>query len=168
MSLRLIGRKVVSLREAAEWTLHAFRFLPAIVVVAGLGQIIAWSIDRKAPFQVVKGQIVPPAYPGGVLRIDGVVKRDLSRSCDLEVTQWVEDANGYRHYLNPVAMRADSIRKLEELTPGRTQYAAAIPPTVNIGPAVYHAESRYACNPVHEIWPISIITRISFTVEAAP
>lgn len=163
-----IGMRVNQWRCSLEWAMHAFRWLPAVIIVIGAGQTIAWAINRTPPFTVLEGRIIPPAIPGGVLRIDGVVKRDLSRDCDLEVTQWVEESAGYRHYLNPVAMRAESIRKLEEISPGRTQYAAAIPPTVKPGPAVYHAESRYTCNPVHLLWPISIITRIPFNVETPP
>lgn len=157
---------VMLFRERVNNLLYAFRLLPILVISIALAQIFAWAFDREPPFVVIDGHIEPPAVPGGVLRITGAVKRDISRNCDLEVTQWVEDSSGYRHYLNPVAMRSDSIRKLEEISPGRTQYAASIPSTVKIGPSVYHAESRYVCNPVHFVWPVSIITRIAFEVEA--
>lgn len=155
--------------RAVKWLEHglsALRWIPTVVVVLACGQIVAWAMDRKSPFIVMDGYITPPAHPGGVLRINGKVKRDLSRDCDLEVTQWIEDSNGYRHYLSPVAMRSESIRKLEEFSPGETHYAAPIPPTVHPGYAIYHAESRYSCNPVHELWPITILTRIPFEVVA--
>jgi hypothetical protein len=156
------------MKARIEHAMHVLRWLPYSVIFLALFQVALWAADRRPPFTVLEGTIVPPTVAGGVLRIEGKVIRDLTRNCNLFVTQWVEDRVGFRHYLASVEMQAESIRKLEEISPGLTRYAPALPPGIPAGSAVYHAESQYACNPVHALWPITIITRIPFTVEAKP
>lgn len=154
------------MRARIDSLLHAMRWLPYSVIILALLQVAVWVVERTPPFKVIKGTIIPPTVAGGVLRIEGQVIRDVSRNCNLFVTQWVEDSVGFRHYLASVEMQAESIRKLEEISPGVTRYAPALPPGIPAGPATYHAESQYTCNPVHLAWPITIITRISFIIEA--
>lgn len=146
--------------------LHTLRWLPYTLIIVALIQVAVWAADRTPPFKVIKGTIIPPTVAGGILRIEGQVIRDVSRSCNLFVTQWVEDSFGFRHYLASVEMQAESIRKLEEISPGVTRYAPALPPGITPGPATYHAESQYTCNPVHSAFPIVVLTRIPFIIEA--
>lgn len=144
--------------------LARFSWIPVLAIIAGLVMSLIWAADRSAPFVVKSSRVIPPVVAGETAKIEGEVWRDISRSCDLEVRHWIEDSAGFRHYLPNVQMASESIRRLEQISPGITRYTMAVPVAFAPGKAIYHAESLYTCNPVHMIWPISVITRISFDV----
>lgn len=144
--------------------LARFSWIPVLAIIFGLFMTLVWAADRSAPFVVKHGRVIPPVYAGDSAKIEGEVWRDTARNCDLEVRHWIEDAAGFRHYLPNVHMASESIRRLEQISPGVTRYTMAVPAAFISGRAVYHAESLYVCNPVHLIWPISVITRINFDV----
>lgn len=152
--------------KTSNWA-YRMLWVPATIILVASLQSVIWAFDRDPPFLVKAAGITPPSYPGGPLLVQGDVERDISRDCNLETHHWIEDSRGYRHYLPVVVIPAESIRRLEqEISPGRTAFSAVIPLTITLGKAVYHAENRYICNPVHLIWPISVITRIPFEVTA--
>lgn len=144
-------------------------FVAYSVIVALTIQVLIWAADRKPPFEVITSQVTPPSYPGGQLLIEGEVKRDLSRECSFVGEHWIEDAKGFRHYLQPVAMGVDAIKRTDQVSPDYAKYAVPIPEAVPVGKSIYHVTQRYACNPIHlRAWPIEVETRIPFTLEARP
>jgi len=144
--------------------LARFSWIPVLAIIFGLVMSLVWAVDRSPPFVVKSARVIPPVRAGDTAKIEGEVWRDPGRACDLEVRHWIEDSSGFRHYLPNVHMASDSIKRLEQISPGVTRYTMAIPPAFTAGSAVYHAESLYFCNPVHLIWPISVITRLTFDV----
>jgi hypothetical protein len=152
--------------DHASW-LQRLSWVPVSLIIYAAVQTTVWVADREPPFHVLSSRVIPPSIPGAALRIEGQVWRDTSRHCDAEVHHWVEDHLGFRHYLQTVNIPAESIHKLEtDISPGQTKFSAQLPLSVAVGPAVYHAENRYICNPVHVFWPVSVITRIPFEVSA--
>jgi hypothetical protein len=152
---------------SASDLLNRLMWLPKATIIVGLVAMTYWAFDRKPPFVVHSARVVPPSIPGGALLVEGEVSRDVSRPCDLTVHHWVEDSQGYRHYLPVVQMPAESIKRLEQsISPGRTKFSTMLATAVPFGAATYHAENQYVCNPVHVLLPISVITRIPFTVTS--
>lgn len=144
--------------------LHTLLWIPSLVICLAVVQIVVWAADREPPFKVLNGEVVPPTNVGGVLKIRGDIRRDVTRGCSLTVSHWIEDRVGFRSYLPIVEMSADSLIRLEELAPGKTRFSNMVPHSVAPGAAIYHAENRYVCNPIHLIWPIVVVTRLPFEV----
>lgn len=162
----MLGPHQASERQSAHigW-LQRLSWIPVSVIIVATFMSAIWVSDRKPPFVVKTSVVVPPSVPGGPLLVEGDVERDIGRDCNLETHHWIEDSRGYRHYLPEVIIPSESIRRLEEsISPGRTKFSAQIPSTISLGKAIYHAENRYVCNPMHVVWPISVITRIPFEV----
>lgn len=144
--------------------LHTLLWIPSLIICLAVVQIVVWAADREPPFVVLDGGVVPPANVGGILKIKGDIRRDITRGCSLTVSHWIEDRVGFRSYLPVVEMSAESIAKLEQIAPGTTKFSNMIPYSVATGSAIYHAENRYVCNPTHVIWPIVVVTRLPFEV----
>ena len=147
-----------------DTVLRQLRWLPIAVIAVATIQTTIWFAEREPPFHVIEGKVIPPSTPGGVLRVDGKVYRDLNRDCYVRIMHWIEDSKGFRHFLPTLGLTNESIQRAERITPGQTKYVHQIAESVATGQANYHAENAYICNPTHLVWPIVVVTDIAFEV----
>lgn len=153
------------MKTKIDYWLQRLRWIPLLVLFMAAVQVIIWAAEREPPFHVIKGEVVPPTKPGGTLRIEGDVYRDISRECYVTIIHWIEDSAGFRHFLPSIGLTHESIKRTHAMTPGKTKYVARVQPDVPLGPAVYHAENKYVCNPWHlVVAPIVVVTDLAFEV----
>lgn len=133
----------------------------ALAVLAGwLGQMVG---DRDPPTVITHVEVnsVKP-WPGGEVHVRYNVRR--FRQCATRVERVLYDA---------VQLRVPLPTREFATSPGPTgdDYAVAvpIPTTVTPGPATYRIITSYACNVLHNLFPIIVQSPdVHFTIEAAP
>ena len=132
-----------------------------IVSALGLGLMIA---DDEPPF-VMLGYTTEPVRPGGVLRVDADVRRDLGRECSATFSRHMIDATGTRIDLAGTRhMTADAIRGLDAASPGKLRLALPIPAYAAVGRAVLVTPLIYECNAWHGLRPIQTTAALAFEV----
>jgi hypothetical protein len=136
-----------------------------LLVLSGIGAA-SLMLDDKSPFTMLEYR-VGAVKPGGVLRIEATVKRDLSRKCSVEFSRHVFDSLGTRHDITPETMMTSAaLEGLEKATPGRLVLAVQLPPHIALGKAQLVTPLVYQCNAWHAVKPIESTMVVTF--EVAP
>ena len=150
---------MTSLLERSAWLAWA------LIVLSMIGA--AWMIaDTDPPFRMLSYESTP-ARPGGILRVDAVVQRALSRRCSVTFSRHLFDSEGTRIDISPaVVMTADALEGLDRAAPGQLRLAISIPAHTLPGPARLVTPLQYQCNAWHAIRPIE--TTIVMVVEISP
>lgn len=123
------------------------------MVALTFGTFGMFIADRTPPTTVYDVQVLTPQVPpGGTLKVKYTVYR--ARSCATQVERILFDHQRVRHALEDLEFKA---------APGplgTDSYISAvpIPNTFTRGEARYRVLTTYRCNPVHSIWPITVLT----------
>lgn len=152
--------------DSPVWVyLERLRFIPLLIIFAGIGMMLAWSADRSVPFRVLN-YIAPPVKAGGVLTIEASVQRDLSRDCSVQLSSHIIDSKGVRwDLLATQHVTPEGIREVEKHSPGKLVRHLQLPPGLAIGDAVLQSSNTYRCNPVQEaFFPIYGYEEFKFKV----
>lgn len=134
----------------------------AVVIQAGV-----WAFDRTPPYEVLSPVLVFNGPPGGSVKFQAKVRRDLDRDCSVEFMRYIIDGAGARHDLpnDPRHLSAEGIRKMaEQMGLDRLILSVAIPIDATPGPSVYGTELEYTCNPIHVFKPITVTSLFRFVI----
>lgn len=147
-------------RIMRRWVWLPWLFLAGITV-----QVAVWAFDREPPFRLIS-YTAAPVRPGGVLRIEGIVKRDLARECSMVGSRYYVDAAGVRYDIGGgQTMTAKAIASLNAAAPDRLLQAHQVPAYIATGPAKLVTTMAYSCNILHDlIRPIPVDLVIDFQV----
>lgn len=134
------------LADKYRWVAHIFLWL-------GVASF-AWLIsDRDPPFDVVR--VYPAeARAGEYVFIEADVQRDMTRLCSVDYSRRLYDSNGTRFPVESGSMDEDSIRELEQRSPGKLRIAVRLPEVMATGHAVLETNREYTCNKAHKWAPI--------------
>lgn len=122
-----------------------------------------WVGDRTPPIIIESVSVVTPSVPpGGELKIRYTVNR--VRSCGTRVQKLISDVTGKYE----IAEEQEILANLRPL--GNDSYISSttIPKNFELGRANYRSARRYDCNPVHVVWPITVLVAdVYFMIEGA-
>lgn len=122
----------------------------AILSISG-AQVAWWALDRSPPFETIS-VTAQPVRPGGILLIDGKVRRDLDRDCSIVASRYMIDSHGTRHeIMGLTTMTPEALRKMDAMAPGEVHMALRIPDYVPSGRAQMVTALAYSCNPLQDI-----------------
>jgi len=140
-------------------------WLPWIFLVGLTIQLAVWALDREPPF-VMLSYTATPVQPGGVLHIDGIVRRDLGRRCGMVGSRYILDSGGIRYDMGgPGMMSASALDRMNAAAPNELHQAYLIPAYIRPGPATMTTTMAYSCNILHDlIRPIPVDVVIAFEV----
>lgn len=135
-----------------------------IASAIALAQLLSWTLDREPPFRRISAT-ASPTRPGGTMRVDAVVWRDLTRYCSITYGRYLWDSTGFRHVIVDGGIVSDQERR-DYKKADEMHDKIVIPPGAAPGPGVLEADLNYVCNPVHFLRPIHVKTEIA--VEILP
>lgn len=147
-------------RFASRLTWIGFGFLVIPLLV-----FCMWSVDRKAPFELVSYNNIT-VMPGGTLVAHEVVRRDVSRNCSASFARYTMNSQKEKGNESPTTfMNAKSIENMS-LTMGvdKLDLTYHIGDDMPVGQASLITVLDYRCNPLHYIWPIQVVTVVPFNV----
>lgn len=131
-------------------TLERLNILSLIIVLACALQVLWWVFDTSPPFELVS-YTATAAQPGGVTRIEAVVKRDLARDCSVPFSRHLFDATGVRFDISGhQMMSASALNTLNQISPDRLRLIVPVPPIAAPGRALITTVLEYRCNPLQE------------------
>ena len=136
-----------------------------IFVLLAIGQIIAWSVDRRIPFRMIS-YVANPTLPGDTLIVRANVQRDLQRRCSVTYSRMFHDASGARFDITPGVqmMTADALDDLNRRTPDTLILSVTVPPKAAPGKGALISVLDYVCNPTHQLYPVSMLMTIDVEV----
>ncbi len=136
-----------------------------MLAVGGI-QLAVWAADRHPPFELLSYS-ADPVQPGETFLIRAHVRRDLHRMCGVKYTRLFFDSRGARYELtdNTQFMNAEALYKMNKINPGRLTVADTVPPHAARGPAQIMTVLDYTCNPVHQVYPISVVLVMDLEVQ---
>lgn len=117
------------------------------------GSVGFYISDRTPPTNVYSAEVKTQSVaPGGMLEIEYKVTR--SRSCATKVERFLYDSRRVRHILQDLEFEA---------APGplgNDGYTSVLPIPTHFarGAGSYRAVTTYKCNPIHSLWPITVLT----------
>lgn len=117
---------------------------------------VTWMLlDRTPPYVRTSGMIEPnEAMPGSTITVRWTLRE--IRYCPLDhrrvTTRRVTDRNGIEHRYAPTSIDYDVDKPMEIVR------SVQLPANIVPGPATYHSETCYACNPFQEMWPVCVTT----------
>ncbi len=147
-------------------------FLMVAGTVAATVPMVLWALDRNGPYERLYGVIIPGnpmecgpdanyydnVRPGGCVVVEWTIAlhgnyKDCSPINALHVSRTIKGADGVTHNL-PKTERY--------FGPGREPFSEklrrpfVLPDFSVPGPAVYHSEACFVCNPLQKIanWPV--------------
>lgn len=130
-------------------------------------QVAWWAADRDAPF-VLLDYKVAPAKAGQNTVVEAIVKRDMSRRCSLLFSRSFFDSKGIRYELTDGAqfMNSATLTAVNQRGPGILKFNVKIPLDAAPGVGSVMTTLDYQCNPLHQIYPISMV--VSEDIEVLP
>jgi hypothetical protein len=139
------------LHGMARWSemVRCAAFWVSVIVAAH------WAADRDPPLRVLSIRTTEGPR-GGQAHIEVVVHRAM-RGCSVRVSQALVDASGFRY--EPTEPRTFSAAAIEEAAreePARLALDVPIPQHAAAGRALFVLSLDYACNPLHQFWPIPV------------
>lgn len=139
-------------------------FLPYLVLLVAVAQIIWWGVEREPPFELKTVQATSAA-PGGTVFIVSGVERDLRRKCDVSFNRHMFDSKGYRYDISGTQfMSSDALRGLDAADPDKLLLTVQVPQGAQKGTASLITVLSYSCNPLHKLWPINQVLTMKFEV----
>jgi hypothetical protein len=136
-----------------------------LLTVGAVGSVLGmWAADRDAPIDIVQAEVLTPVVkPGGEFCLQyEVVRRG---SCRTRLQRILYDGTRERYVLPDVDLWAAAGPQ------GRDHYktCAPVPAKFAPGAASYRQMTEYACNPLHNIWPIvHVADELHFRSEGQP
>jgi len=125
-------------------------------------------LDRTPPYIRVSGSITPTeASPGETVSAHWTIRPIricVPHGYKNTVTRSIVDSKGIVHHYDPTPI-TESVQQNSPSIETTFQLPASLPP----GPARYHSEACYACNPIQEFMPVCVTEPdITFTIMPAP
>lgn len=150
---------------SATRILNSLMWLWVIILIVSGVQVAVWWLDRRPPFELLS-YTAPPVQAGGVLRVDGLVRRDLDRDCSVVASRNLMDSSASRYEVSSmITMTPAALRKMDAAAPGEIHLSIPIPPYMPPGRADLVTVLAYRCNPLQDIMrPIDVQMRIPFQV----
>lgn len=112
---------------AATKIVQSLMWLWVLILAISGAQVAWWALDRRPPFETIS-VTAQPVRPGGILLIDGKVRRDLDRDCSIVASRYMLDARGTRHeIMGLTTMTPEALRKMDAAAPGEVHLGAANP-----------------------------------------
>lgn len=158
----IVARRLVVWAGAHAW-------LGWLLCLPILWKAAVWATDNTPPFQLLAQAVVVSGPPGGEVAFEAHVRRDLERECSVSYSRHIIDARGFRHDFEsePGYLSANGLRQMDNDMGGQLRLVVNIPKAAAVGPAVYSAELRYVCNPLHSMFPIRAQLALPFDVLPA-
>lgn len=130
------------------------------IVGITFGTLGMFMADRTPPTIVYAVDVLTPQVPpGGQLKVEYTVNR--ARSCATNVERILFDAQRVRVPLEDMEFKAAP----GPMGPDKYISAVSIPTGFARGEAKYRVLTTYRCNPIHALWPITVLTAdVSFDV----
>jgi hypothetical protein len=123
------------------------------IVAVTFGTLGMFIADRAPPTTVYNAEPEDQhVIPGGTLRIKYSVYR--TRSCATSVERMLYDSKRVRYILEDLEFKASP----GPLGPDGYTSIIPIPAHFARGEGRYRALTTYRCNPIHSLWPISVLT----------
>lgn len=123
--------------------------------------LLPWLTDRDPPFEVLSTSITSPAHRGEAITITRKVRREVDRACRIEFTRYFFDSAGTLTVIDTGAIGAEGRVLLHKDT---LKVVVRVPEYFAPGVSKFVTDSRYVCNPIHELWPIRQTTIAEFEV----
>ena len=152
--------------------LQKLNYLATILVLVGIAlmalvvtQLVIWGLDRRVPFAMT-GYHANPALPGDVVIVRAVVERDLSRKCSVSYSRMFFDSAGSRYDITSGAqmMNADALDDLNRRNPNALVLSVTLPPQATPGKGALVTVLDYACNPMHQLFPVPVLLTMDVDV----
>ena len=133
--------------------------------IAFAAQLVWWSLDRTAPFELVS-YVAPSARPGDTITIRAKVHRNLTKSCSVLFSRSFFDSAGTRFELTDGAqlMNHASLQVMNDRTPDALYVSIKVPLWAAPGSAIILTTLDYQCNPMHQLYPISVVMVLNMEV----
>lgn len=138
------------------WSVAAMG-LPILFVMA------AWN--RTAPVESVVISATDAVVTGATIVSIDIEPDD--RSCSRATYRWLTDSKGVDHFVSSDSMTAAARTKFFKSLRVGVDIIQVVPMPKGIatGPATYHSESEYGCNPIQSYWwPIVATWSAPFTI----
>lgn len=128
--------------------------LNAISLFSWTGALLwgmTWYFDTEPPIKM-SSYTTTPAYPGGTMLVVADVKRALDRECDATYSVRFVDSRGVSQPIeSSTPISANSIRGMDEKTPGKLMFAVPIADWTPSGMGEVVVPLMYTCNPYHRL-----------------
>lgn len=128
----------------------------AAMVSIGVFAPLFWMVLDRDPPYLIKGGTVEPRdpLPGAAIHVSWDVmpiRACASQPTHGSVTREIIDSKGVKHaYASVDAIYSSGAPEINRVV--------QLPQSIPSGPAVYHSQACYACNPVQQIWPVCFRT----------
>ena len=152
--------------------LQKLNHVATILVLAGItlmilviAQLVVWGLDRRVPF-VMTSYSANPTMPGDVVIVRAVVERDLNRRCSVMYSRMFFDSAGSRYDITSGAqmMNADALADLNRRNPNGLVLSVTLPEQATQGKGALVTVLDYACNPVHQLFPVPMLLTMDVDV----
>lgn len=148
----------------AERVARRVAIVGMVLLLIPVAVMTAWTLDRSSPFELLTYS-APPVRAGEVLRIDGVVRRDMDRACSITYSRFIYDNEGRQFYEGPITfVNPPSLIEQNRQMGGKFKVDVAIPKTANPGAITIVTNLDYVCNPMHLWWPIEVTVIVNSEV----
>lgn len=127
------------------------------IVASVLGAL--WVNDRSPPVETIRQEALNSPQPGEDLIVQYEVVR--TRLCSAMIERTIFDGQNGRHLL-------PDVDRLAAGPIGRQTYQVSplVPKSAAPGPARYRVTIAYKCNPLHTVWPITVLAAdVMFTIS---
>lgn len=143
----------------------ALLFLGVALLLWAMGQALYWGLDRSPPFELLHYRVTP-ARPGEAIVVRASVQRDLTRHCSVMYSRHFFDAGGIRYdlTLGDMLMNAPALDDLNRRMPNEMIFSIATPPSATPGKGAIVTALDYVCNPLHRLYPITLILTIDVDI----
>lgn len=128
-------------------------------------QVLAWGLDRSPPVRLLAYSAAPVAA-GGTASVYAVVQRAQGRKCTSTQSHHLVDSTGRRFDLTTAGFSETLQSGAVGLTQGRTFTAFAVPEHASQGVSRVVEQSKYICNPIHQLYPIPVTLEFAVVITA--
>lgn len=124
-----------------------------------------WALDRTPPI-AMRSYTPFNAAPGEyALVVIGLDRPDKRRDCSERSSKYLIDSQGVRHRIGSTeTMSPAAVKHMRQFSPDSMKFKIYMPKSASPGPAILIADIEYQCNPVHALWPISVLLEIPIEV----
>lgn len=139
----------------------------ALLFFIAFGQCVVWSLDRTPPFEMLSYNALPArAGDNSIIKLD--VRRDLARKCSVTYSRMFFDAKGARFEVTSgqQVMSAAAIEESNKRAPNTLRLSIMVPTKASPGVGALITTLDYACNPVHQLYPVQVL--ITMDIEVLP
>lgn len=124
--------------------------LAGVAVIGLMGAPIWWASDRDPPVDFTISILNPTVAPGDLLHVEYVI--DRKRVCEARAVRTIYDGAGVETRFIP-----DERSAFGNVGPDYRVIELKVPETAAVGIGRYRLASTFVCNPLHKIWPITVV-----------